>query len=62
MKGPSTVSMKAAAEKVVAGFGFQINAFLFVGEDRTDPKVMALQIERAKSFLEEALTADFTKA
>jgi len=46
--GPSVNAMRQAAEKVVAGNGATVNAFLFVGEDRTNETVKAKQIERAK--------------
>jgi len=50
--GPSVNAMRQAAEKVVAGNGASVNAFLFVGEDRTNEAVKAKQIERAKEWLE----------
>jgi len=50
--GPSVNAMRQAAEKVVAGNGASVNAFLFVGEDRTNEAVKAKQIERAKEWME----------
>jgi len=59
MKGPSVNAMKAAAEKVLAGNGAEVNVFVNVGEDRSSEEVKAIKIQRAKEYLESNLSAGF---